>query len=153
MKNENTTDNTDRNHKWIEDIDFLASQLPKKHANLFFCCKEEHFFSEIQALKNKVPKISSYEICIEISKIIAAFRDAHTSALLPVNLLLPIEVYWFNEGIYIISAIEKYRELENLRITHVDGLEIHKFIKTLSKIISYENKNFLKANCQNIFQQ
>lgn len=151
MKNENIPDNTDRNNKWIEDIDFLASQLPIKHANLFFSCKEEHFSSEIQALKNKVPKISSYEICVEISKIVAAFRDAHTSALLPVNLLLPIEVYWFKEGIYIVSAIDTYRELENLRITHVNGLEIHKFIKTLSKIISYENKNFLKAQLPKYF--
>ena len=133
------------------DIDFLASELPKKHANLFFSCKEEHFFSEIQTLKNKVSKISSYEICVEISKIVAAFKDAHTSAMLPVNLLLPIEVYWFKEGLYIISAIEKYRELENLRITHVNGLEINKFIKSLSKIVSYENKNFLKAQLPKYF--
>ena len=151
MKNENITDNAARNHKWIEDIDFLASQLPKKHANLFFSCKEDHFFSEIKALKNKVPKISSYEICVEISKIIAAFKDAHTSAILPVNLLLPIKVYWFKEGLYVISAIEQYGELENLRITQVDGLEIHKFIKILSKIISYENKNFLKAQLPKYF--
>ncbi|PRR80795.1 S41 family peptidase [Clostridium vincentii] len=153
MKNENksTTDNTDRNNKWLEDIDFLASQLPIKHVNLFFSCKEENFFSEIQALNNKVPKISSYEICVEISKIVAAFRDAHTSALLPVNLLLPIEVYWFKEGIYIVSAIDTYRKLENLRITHVDGLEINKFINALSKIISYENKSFLKAQLPKYF--
>jgi len=151
MNNKNTTDNVNRNIKWIEDIDFLSSNLPKKHANLFFSCTEEHFFSEIQTLKNKVPKISSYEICVEISKIVSAFRDAHTCAMLPVNLLLPIEVYWFKEGLYIISAIDKYRELKNLRITQVNGLEIDKFIKILSKIISYENKNFLKSQLPKYF--
>jgi hypothetical protein len=151
MNNKNTTDNTNRNLNWLYDIDFLASELPKKHANLFFNCKEEHFLSEIQTLKDKVPKISSYEICVEISKIVANFKDAHTSVMLPVNLLLPIEVYWFKEGLYIVSAIEKYRELENLRIIQVNGLEINKFIQRLSKIVSYENKNFLKAQLPKYF--
>lgn len=149
--NKNIQYNTERNNKWFEDIDFLASQLPKKHANLFFSCKEEYFFNEIQVLKNKVSKISSYEICVEISKIVSAFKDAHTSAMLPVNLLLPIEVYWFKEGLYIISAIKGYKDLENLRITQVNGLEINKFIKILSKIVSYENKNFLKSQLPKYF--
>ncbi|MBC8059713.1 MAG: peptidase S41 [Clostridiaceae bacterium] len=151
MNNENNKDKDDRNHKWFEDIDYLASQLPKKHANLFFSCKKEDFVKAIETLKNKVPRLPSYEIAVDIAKILATFRDAHTSAMLPVSLLLPIEVYWFKEGLYIISASEQYKELEGYRITNVEGLEIQKVLKILGKIISYENKNFLKAQLPKYF--
>ena len=136
---------------WLEDIELLASGLPKSHVNLFFKQNKETFFKKIQILKERVPKLLNYEIATEILKIVASFRDAHTSAMLNISILLPFEVYWFKEGLYITSAIPKYKELEGLKITEVNGLDITQALKVLSSIISYENKAFLKAQLPKYF--
>ncbi|MBU5483753.1 S41 family peptidase [Clostridium sp. MSJ-11] len=131
--------------KWIEDIDLLALELPKKHKNLFFHKKEREFYEEIKGLKNNIDYYDSYEIAVNLGKIVASFRDAHTSLSLPVRLLYPIELYWFKDGIYVIHTLEEYKEILSCKITHINNIDIEEVINILSGIVSYENQWLLKA--------
>ncbi|WP_315122170.1 S41 family peptidase [uncultured Clostridium sp.] len=131
--------------KWIEDIDLLALELPKRHKNLFFHKKEREFYEEIEGLKNNIDYYDSYEIAVNLGKIVASFRDAHTSLSLPVRLLYPMELYWFKDGIYVIHTLEEYKEILNCKITHINNIDIEEAINILSEIVSYENQWLLKA--------
>ncbi|GAA0729465.1 hypothetical protein GCM10008905_29450 [Clostridium malenominatum] len=131
--------------KWIEDIEELALELPKRHKNLFFYKKEEEFYEEIEGLKNNIDNHDSYEIAVNLGKIVASFRDAHTSLSLPVRLLYPMELYWFKDGIYVTHTLEEYKEMLNCRITRINNIEIEEIINILSEIVSYENQWLLKS--------
>lgn len=140
-----------RNDRWIEDIDLLALELPKRHKNLFFNKSKEEFFKEIKLLKRKVKDLDEYEIRTNIAKIISSIGDAHTYITLPVNFLCPIELYWFEDGIYITSTIEEYKEIENCKIIKVNGMHIDEVIMILSSIVSHENKALLKSQLPKYF--
>lgn len=140
-----------RNYTWIEDIDLLALELPKRHKNLFFNKPKEEFLQEIKLLKRKVKDLDEYEIRVNVAKIISSIGDAHTYITMPVNFLCPIELYWFTEGIYITSTIEEYKAIENCKIIKVNGMHIEEVIKILSSIISYENEAWLKAQLPKYF--
>ena len=103
--------NSARNFRWFEDINFLSSELPKKHKNLFFQKSKEDFFNEIELIKTKIHMLTDHEIKLELAKIISSIKDAHTSIPLQVNLLLPIELYWFSDGIYVIAAPFQYKDI------------------------------------------
>lgn len=134
-----------RKKKWIEDIEMLEVELPKRHKNLFFNIEEEEFYNKVKELKDNLQYFDDYEIYIEIAKIVAAIGDAHTFITLPVRLLCPFELYWFPDGIYVTSTIPEYEELMYKRITHINHLEIEEVINRFTLIISHENKSFLRS--------
>lgn len=143
--------NSTRSLGWLEDITYLSLELPKKHKNLFFQKKKEDFFKEIDILKTNISFLSDFEIKLEIAKIVASIGDAHTSVPLQINLLLPFELYWFSDGIYIITAPLEYKEILFCKIIKVNGIPIEEVINVLSSIISYENETYLKSQLPKYF--
>lgn len=134
-----------RKDRWIEDIDMLYSELPKRHKNLFFNISRSDFKAKVEGLKSKVQDLDDMEITVNISKIVASIGDAHTSVNMPVYYLCPLEFYWFSDGIYITKTSERYQELQYGKITHINRIPIEQVIEKLSSIISHENTSFLKS--------
>jgi hypothetical protein len=131
--------------KWMEHLDFLSEELPKRHKNLYFNRNKTDFLEGIRSLKQAVPRLESHEIKVQIAAIIASVGDAHTSVNIPVYYLCPLEFYWFSDGIYCINTSIADEVLLYKKITHIDGMEIEKVIETLSTIISHENQSYLKS--------
>ncbi len=136
---------SNRNARWLEDINFLSSELPQKHKNLFFKKSKEDFFTEIDSLKMNIDSFNDYEIELQIAKIVASIKDAHTSVPLKVNRLLPLELYWFSDGIYVILAPVQYKEILYCKIKKINKFCIEEIVDALSSIISYENEIHLKS--------
>ncbi|MCB2298426.1 S41 family peptidase [Clostridium tagluense] len=136
---------SNRNARWLDDINFLSRELSLKHKNLFFQKNKEDFFKEIESLKTDIESLSNYEIKLEIAKIVASMGDAHTYVPLNVNLLLPLELYWFADGIYVIVAPQQYKEILYRKIIKINNIDIEEVINILSSIISYENETYLKS--------
>ena len=132
--------------KWNEDIEFLKDTLISKHKNLFFNITREEFERKIEELKDMVKTLDYNDMKVEISRIIAGVGDAHTSVKLPINYVVPLEFYWFKEGIYIVRALDEYKELEYSKIIGINNLAIDEVIGELEEIISHENNAYLKAN-------
>lgn len=133
-------------HKWIEDIEFLKCTLIEKHKNLFFNITRKSFDEDINNLKRIIEKLDYNDMKVEISRLVASVGDAHTAVKLPTNYLLPLEFYWFNEGIYIVKALGEYKELENYKVIEINNISIDEILDELSEIISHENSSYLKAN-------
>jgi hypothetical protein len=131
--------------QWLEDIDFIRQELPKRHKNLFFLKDRKEFYEDIENLNSSIVYMDNYEITVAISKIIASIHDAHTFITLPVSLMLPIKLYWFKEGLYVTEAVDEYSELKFCRIKDINGTCINEIIRVLSSIISYENEAYLKS--------
>ncbi|MBZ9624146.1 S41 family peptidase [Clostridium sp. FP2] len=142
---------SNRNTRWLEDINFLSRELSLKHKNLFFQKNKEDFFKEIDSLKTDIESLSNYEIKLEIAKIVASMGDAHTYVPLNINLLLPLELYWFADGIYVIVAPQQYKEILYRKIIKINNIDMEEVINILSSIISYENETYLKSQLPKYF--
>jgi hypothetical protein len=132
--------------EWLEDLEVLSVELPKRHKNLFFNLSKEDFYNQVNYLKENVEYFDDYEMFAEIAKVVASVGDAHTAVKLPVRNLCPMELYWFSEGIYVISTLPEYKEILHCRISHINSIEISEVIDSVSKVISHENQAFLKAH-------
>lgn len=131
--------------KWIEDIDFLKSKLINNHKNLFFTTTREEFEEKIETLKSIINNLDYDEMKVELSRIVASIKDAHTSIEFPVNKYLPFKFYYFNDGIYITKVTKGFEKILYRKVTKIEDMPIDEVIKELSQIISYENEYFLKA--------
>ncbi|MGE5631622.1 MAG: hypothetical protein ACM3TR_11070 [Caulobacteraceae bacterium] len=55
-----------------------------------------------------------------------------------------MSLYWFQDGIYVIDTIDKYKSAMFKRIAEINGVDVNKFIEGLSGIIPRDNSAQLK---------
>ncbi|MEG0297251.1 MAG: peptidase S41 [Clostridium sp.] len=138
--------------KWIEDINYLRDTLIKNHKNLFFNISKDEFEEKIKNLKSMINELDYEEMKVEISRVIASIKDAHTAIAIPAKRYLPFKLYWFNDGIYIINTTAVYKKILYKKVTAIDGIPINEVIDDMSQIISYENDFLFKAQCVKYMQ-
>lgn len=138
--------------KWLEDIDYLTEELKKNHKNLFAYTKEEVFNNKIEELKRIINQLDYEEMKVEISRVVASLKDAHTSLIFPAKRFIPLKFYYFNEGVYIIDTTKEYEDLLFKRVTAIEGESIELVLKELEDIISFENQYFFKAQSMKYLQ-
>lgn len=138
--------------KWFEDIDYLKENLIKRHKNLFFHISRDEFEEKINYLKSIVNNLDYDDMKVELSRIVASVKDAHTSIIFPVKKYLPFKFYWFNDGIYIIKTTEKYKNLLYKKVSSIENISIYEIIEELKEIISYENEFLFKEQSMKYIQ-
>ncbi len=140
-QNENKTD-------WIKDIEFLKTELPKKHKNLFFKNDKSTFENGLDQIKLQQANLSDFEIAIKLQQLIASFGDSHTSVkwkkYIDNKKILPIRLYWFSDGIYVTKTTKANKELLGKKITGINGNSIAKITDSLSTLITVDNKAIIK---------
>src|ERR1043165_3377815 len=100
---------------WNYDLDAVQREIDRK------AVKGEQFdpkemAREISELKLKVPNLTDNEIILEVVRIMRKMHDGHSWAMPPFEKLdfkmtLPLLFYQFKEGLYVIAADPKYKEL------------------------------------------
>ncbi|MGG7177560.1 peptidase S41 [Clostridium paraputrificum] len=135
--------------KWIEDIDYLKDNLIGKHKNLFFNISREEFEDKLRYLKSLINELDYDEMKVELSRVVASVRDAHTSLAFPVKKYIPLKFYWFKEGIYIVDTTDMYKHLLYKKILSIEGMAIDKVMADIREIVSCENEYFFKAKSMN----
>lgn len=138
--------------KWLEDIDFLSSNLKSKHKNLFFNISEEDFNYKIDSLKLRINDLDYNEMKVEISRVVASIGDAHTALTFPAKKYLGVKFYWFEDGIYIIRGTYKYRDLLYKKVDSINGVAISEVVSDIADIVSCENQYLLKAQTTKYMQ-
>ena len=131
--------------KWREDLQFLATELPKRHKNLFHKLKREDFEKAVKDLDAKIPTLTDNQIAMEFARIVAMVRDGHTSMMpmfeLSLNLrAFPIKTYLFNEGFYVMSASSEYANVVGGKITKIGNTPIKKAFEMVSPYIPKDNE-------------
>lgn len=140
------------NDSWNEDIDFLRDNLIKKHKKLFFNTSKEAFEEKVILLKSQINDLDFYEIKVELSRLVASIKDAHTSVAFYISKYLPFRFYFNDDGIYIIDAKLGYENLLYKKVDKIEDTSIDEVLEKLSKVVSYENEYFLKAQSMRYLQ-
>lgn len=129
---------------WKADLEFLASELPKKHKNLFFRLPESRFSDMVEDLRSRISDLRREEIIVGFMQILAAVGDAHTDTYIRPTEALPLMLYWFDDGLFILNTTQRYRASLHGRITGVGGHPIDEVVEILSGIIPHENDAQIK---------
>lgn len=137
--------------KWREDIDYLATELPQKHVNLFYTLSEEEFNNKVEQLKSSLDIMNEDDIRIEVQKLAAAVGDAHTGTNISASKMYPVELYYFVDGWYVTSTLRDYEQILYGKLTAINGHDMDEVYAKLSEVISHENDAWLKAQMRFYF--
>ena len=134
---------------WNADLDYLASELPARHYNLFTVHGKEYLLAGIAAIKAESGHVSDLHTALRTRQLIASFGDSHTRVhfepLLDTDLSLPLGVLWTSDGLYVGETTSEYKELLGQRITAINKVPIATVIDSLSTLITIDNRACIKS--------
>ncbi len=116
---------SERDLAWIEDIEFLAAELPKKHIDPFHSISAAAFGDAAETLTDRVAGLSDAEIGFEVMRLAALIGDAHTRAQVDLSLsAYPIAVELFDDGLVVIASSPAQKDLLGASLVGVHGVPI-----------------------------
>ena len=130
---------------WLYDLDMLQWEVKRKAIRRSSDQDLPAFYAYLAKLRKEIPKLTDAEITIELMKMIRYIGDGHSNIFLPVSKpefkqTLPIQFYLFEEGLYIISAAPKYKDLLGSRVLQFEKKSINDVINALEPLNGRDNK-------------
>jgi hypothetical protein len=140
------TDNLDQK-KWREDLHYLGTELPQRHANAFHFVSRDQFERAVIDLDNQIPRLQNSDIVMGMARILAMIGDGHTHLdWWPLYAQVPLRLYWFGDQLRVIGTSNEYRRALGTRVIKVGGLPIKEvFARDLAYISQDESVGFIKS--------
>lgn len=145
--------------QWRQDLQILATELPRRHINAFHQMTTTQFQSAVNELDAAIPSLPDYAIAVKMAQIVARVGDAHTSLNLMSGLYpirrYPLTVRAFKDAGYVTGVTSAMRETNRgrvdytralgARIIKIGDLDIAQAGQTVASVISAENEAWIKA--------
>ena len=129
----------DRVEAWQQDIDTVATRFAKFDRS-FTPTRAERLQKTLSALRARVRQLGDQQIIAELSRAIAISENAHTRLYLLRNRTelrrLPLRVYWFADGLYVVRATTAHRDALGCRVTAIGGHEPKKAHEAVTRLFA-----------------
>jgi Peptidase family S41 len=124
--------------QWREDLQFLARELPKRHANAFHFTPRERFEKAVADLDSQLEHADSDTAWVGLQRIVSLVGDAHTYLQTPQDSAsdLPIDIARFGEDYRIVSVDPGLKNALGARVTKVGDLPIARAAELCKELFS-----------------
>jgi tetratricopeptide (TPR) repeat protein len=126
-----------REEGWRRDIDLLYTETKRVNPDY----RDKPFPAEItrryEELKRNIPKLSDEEIFVGMERMLAPLHQGHVALWAPRgNRYLPVRLYAFPEGLFIVEASDPYKDLAGSRVLALGSLPAEEAMRRLSEVLS-----------------
>ena len=133
--------------QWLEDLDRLVEILMGEHASPFHRISREQLEREVARVRAVIPELNGIEIALRFRKLGALIGDGHTAVAAPRGRpSLPIEFYWFEDGLRMVGVSAVHQELLGTRLIAVNDIPVAEVTERLRAFIAQgETEWFYRA--------
>jgi hypothetical protein len=129
---------------WRADLAQLATEISSNHPGAFARVKEADWRKAIADLDEHVIEYDDAHIEVGLLKIVAMVGDSHTRVFLPHAQAYPVELLWFDDGVFVGGAAPANGWAIGKRVTAIGGRAIDDAIATLAALVPHENDAHLR---------
>ncbi len=137
-----------RDLAWQQDLDTIATQLPRLHPNLFFQVSRPDWNQAVADLRAAIPQLTDVQVMAGLARVTALVGDGHTNLFLTQRnasfRLLPLTMRWFDDGLYITAAGALYPRALGARVEQIGDVPLEQAYAAVSAIISHENDSWVR---------
>lgn len=145
-----------RDYGWRRDIDFLRAEVSRLAAEYRNNPLPPEFERRYEELRRNVPALSDDEIYVGMNRMLAVLRQGHTivralNGTRPTYRGLPLQLWAFPEGIFIVGADERHQHLIGSRLVSIEGTAAAEALRRVNEIQSVDGDNeYLDAGIQTL---
>jgi hypothetical protein len=121
-------------NQWREDLRYLATELPKQHANAFHHLTRNAFDSAVAKADSELARgTNGDEAYVAIDRIANAIGDGHTYVALPEDTIarVPIDIRLFGDQYRVVAAPTEYEQAIGARVVRVNDVPIEQAVARL----------------------
>jgi hypothetical protein len=135
---------------WRQDLHFLATEMPRRHPNLFYRMSEASWDSAVAAVDARLPAMDRNQTIVAFMELVALPHDGHTliSPGLDPHLgfhFYPIELYAYEDGVFIRRADPAHAALVGARVLRIGSASIDEALAAATRTVSTENEWWSRA--------
>jgi tetratricopeptide (TPR) repeat protein len=135
-----------RDQRWQFDLDYLVEESKRLHASFDQLAFRPEFDSAAAALRRDIPKLDDESIIARMRELVVHLDDGHTGIGFENVIRLPIIMYWFKDGVFVIRDISGPLEpatpgdttLLGSKIVAVEGVPV---ADALRRVSAYETRD------------
>jgi Tetratricopeptide repeat len=136
--------------EWQQDIRELVGLVEKNHPDPYTKTTGEEFNRRANELIANVASMADHQAAVEMMALLASIRDGH-STLHPVdpagfNRWLPLSFYWFEDGVFVVSAHRDYADLVGARLLAIGDSEIGAVLPRVTALMGSDNASGNRGN-------
>jgi len=135
--------------QWQEDLKFLQETVHKDYPFLFKKTTQEIFDTQIAKLHSNIPNLQEHEIIVGLARIVSLFKYGHTDisfSKAPFTFSqLPINLYHFNDGIYVQGTHKSHQSALGAKVIAIENIPVKKALELIYPTVPSENSQFFKA--------
>ena len=131
--------------KWREDLRFMASEMPKRHRNLFHTMTREQFEQAVQSLDARIPSLARHQIIVEMARIAAMVGDGHTNVAPTRDPKIafrayPLRLYLFDDGLAVRAASREHAAAVGARVVRIGKATAEEAYRAARDLIGRDNE-------------
>src|SRR5262245_17959947 len=144
-----------RDQRLRDDLNFIATELPRRHANFFFQLKHDDFDRAVRDLDAQLSGLSDAQFYVRLAALVALAGDAHTSLALIGSAAaaagfrdFPLVFRWLDDGIFVTDAASDYSRALGTQLARVGDTLIDDVVRRLETVISHEISQWVRFRSQ-----
>ena len=139
---------------WRHDFDVFAAQFMRGQKDFPKLYQRDGFFASIRGLEERLGTIPDSEVALELMRIVAAGRIAHTHVQIPNTMgffrKLPVTLYWYPDGLAVIKAAPEYGDAIGARVISIGSMTPDQILAAVSPYVSHENDVWLRETAPDL---
>lgn len=127
---------------WLEDLRFLAEELPRRHVNAFAQLSPQAWQERVGKLAQAIHRLPAITIQAELMMLVASLGDSHTT-LQPASLIqagVPLRLAGWPDGIRVFGIANSHQELLGSRLVAIDGRDLATIETSLARVFAADNE-------------
>ncbi len=141
-------DSMTRDEGWRYDLAFLAREIKRLAYAPFAIQPEAEFDKAAAELHDAIPGLTDPQFLVGMMKLVRYLDDGHAGVTRPkgdseLPGMLPLDMFLFAEGLYVIGAAPGYEQLLGARVDRVGGLTIDELRAALDPVMTRDNEQNL----------
>lgn len=137
----------DRVAGWSVDLDHFVSEAQRLHASPERPVHGAPFLAAVASLRGRIATLDDVALALELQKIVVAHLGDGHSVVYPMSTprvdfggTLPVQFYFFPEGIYLVAAPPNRPDLVGRRVVAIGGKTAAELLKGLEDFVSRDNE-------------
>lgn len=128
-----------RNEGWQYDLWLLDRELRRIHIAPYRTKTEQERNTWVRQIHDQIPSLTDEQVTIEFMRYVASFNDGHTRISVPGLPRPRLQLFLFEDGLYVLSAHSDHKDLVGKRLIEVEGRPVESLFPQLESIVFKDN--------------
>jgi tetratricopeptide (TPR) repeat protein len=134
-----------RDAGWRYDLHYLAGEIKRLHVHPYHATSAAAFGQKVNDINHRIPELTDKQIVFSFMQLLGMLGNGHNFIVPAFGEKgsfnqLPMQFYWFSDGLFVVRASEPYRQWIGHKVEQVGDTSTLKALELIEAINARDNE-------------